>query len=182
MTTKTILTDPTGMPKRVWLNLLIQLNRTVRKFHLNDTERDELATEMRYHVIAAPQRNYSRDGGASLDTFLNSVINHKLATWKHRRFEATVFHDQREDDARRILYSPTRYGQVRRMVLVIDFNAAFETLDDDEQRLARLLMTGMGKRQAAARLHISKTTAYERWRSICQKFARAYHRRLPEQA
>lgn len=182
MTTKTILTDPTGMPKRVWLNLLIQLNRTVRKFHLNDTERDELATEMRYHVIAAAKRNFSRHGGAGLDTFLNSVIRVRLTEWKRRHSEAITFRHQREDDARRILYSPTRYGQVRRMVLVIDFNAAFETLDDGEQRLARLLMTGMGKRQAAATLHISKTTTYERWRSICQKFARAYHRRLPELA
>lgn len=164
------------MPEGTWEHLRVVTNRTARKFNLSDDDKEELHARLLAKVLGTEGRNFDH-GRARWETYLNAVIENELTDWKKEQFATRTKAEEWRD--RRILYSPTRYGTVGKMVRTVDFNLALAELDDDELKLLDLHVYGNTPvKEAGRRIGLSKRGTLSAWESVQRKFAKYYRRGL----
>ena len=169
--------EPKVLSERTWTHLRCITKMTAHKFYLNKDEQDELYSRIKCAAYAAAIRGFDPAKG-SIDTYLSRAVFYVLSDWKKEHFEKQG--DEDEERVRNILYSPTRYGTVAKMIRMIDFDLAKELLDPEEELgLFEKYVYGNDAIKAVGKeLGYSDRRTLELWASIKGKLARYYGRKL----
>ena len=168
--------DDSFIARGTWDHILVLTNKNARKFNLSDDEKEELHMTLLAKAVMVVHSNYDPTK-AKDETYVNSVLQHTLVDWKKERYEKKSPAEEWRD--RSILYSPTRYGTVAKMLRQIDFDLAKELLTDDELELfERIVYDNSPIKDAGSGLGYSKRRTLAMWASIKDKFSRYYNRKL----
>ena len=168
--------DDSFIARGTWDHILVLTNKNARKFNLSDDEKEELHMTLLAKAVFVIHSNYDSTR-ATDETYVNSVLHHALVDWKKDRYEKKSAAEEWRD--RRILYSPTRYGTVAKMILKIDFNLAKELLKDNELALfERIVYDNAPIKEAGSSLGYSKRRTLSLWATIKDKLSGYYSRKL----
>lgn len=169
--------EPKVLSESTWTHLRCITKQTSRKFNLNQGDQDELYSRIKCAAYAAAITGHDPTKGTG-ETYLNGAIQHVLTDWKKEQYGKTS--DDDEERIRRILYSPTRYGTVAKMIRMIDFDLAKELLDPEEELgLFEKYVYGNDPIKAVGKeLGYSDRRTLELWAEIKRKFAKYYGRKL----
>ena len=168
--------DDSFIARGTWDHILVLTNKNARKFNLSDDEKEELHMTLLAKAVFVIHSNYDSTR-ATDETYVNSVLHHALVDWKKDRYEKKSVAEEWRD--RRILYSPTRYGTVAKMIRQIDFNLAKELLEDNELALfERIVYDNAPIKEAGSSLGYSKRRTLSLWATIKDKLSGYYARKL----
>lgn len=168
--------DDSFIARGTWDHILVLTNKNARKFNLSDDEKEELHMTLLAKAVFVIHSNYDSTR-ATDETYVNSVLHHALVDWKKDRYEKKSVAEEWRD--RRILYSPTRYGTVAKMIRQIDFDLAKELLEDNELALfERIVYDNAPIKEAGSSLGYSKRRTLSLWASIKDKLSGYYSRKL----
>lgn len=169
--------EPKVLSESTWTHLRCITKQTSRKFNLNQGDQDELYSRIKCAAYAAAITGHDPTKGTG-ETYLNGAIQHVLTDWKKEQYGKTS--DDDEERIRRILYSPTRYGTVAKMIRMIDFDLAKELLDPEEELgLFEKYVYGNDPIKAVGKeLGYSDRRTLELWAEIKGKLAKYYGRKL----
>ncbi len=169
--------EPKVLSEGTWTHLRCVTKQTSRKFNLNQDDQDELYSQLKCAAYAAAITGHDPAKGTG-ETYLNGVIQKVLTDWKKEQYEKRTEAEEWRD--RQILYSPTRYGTVAKMIRMIDFNLAKELLDHKEELgLFEKYVSGNDAIKAVGKeLGYSDRRTLELWAEIKRKFAKYYGRKL----
>jgi len=161
--------------QEVWTHLDCAAAATARKFNLNDADREELCSRLKCKLIVAAHTAKINPYIASPETYLCRVIDHELHDWKAERYGVrTEAKDWRD---RRILYSPSRYGTVAKMIRAVDFHLACEPLSPEAREVLELrLYKSSNLKEIGRSLGFSKRRVLTLWDEVKRTLSRYYRR------
>lgn len=182
--------DSVDIPENSFEHIDCVVGQMGRRFHLEDDARADLRSILNATLTFAAKSGAWDPERSSFATFLSKKVDYALLGWKDEQFQKKPCPDESDEEFRQrvaseqardrgILYPPSRYGTVGKMMRQIDWNLALATLEEDELALLKAYVYGNAPLKEAGRsLGYTDYATLGLYKEICKKLARAYNRRL----